>query len=174
MFQTISDTSSLKFLLKVFHLNIAISMSLCPCFTFFRNSRKFPLTPVRTKPCLFVNFKSSLTVLPAISMVRTNRCTGKADGLYVVSDVFQYLECKTGAEIMHACPDNTIFVAKKMNCSAVTTADEGNDIWQWSYCQMKNIIVTYKVKISITDGAKHAQVSSSRFLTYRSASIRKI
>ena len=62
-------------------------------------------------------------------MVRTNRCTGKADGFYVVSDVFQYLECKAGAEIMHSCPDNMIFVAKKMNCSAVTTADEGSILY---------------------------------------------
>eukprot|EP00112_Aurelia_sp_Birch-Aquarium-sp1_P014170 Seg3040.2 transcript_id=Seg3040.2/GoldUCD/mRNA.D3Y31 product="Chitin-binding domain protein cbd-1" protein_id=Seg3040.2/GoldUCD/D3Y31 len=73
-------------------------------------------------PCTIV--KTAEKVLPAIAMVRTNRCTGKADGLYIVSDVFQYLECKAGSEIMHTCPDNTIFVAEKKNCSAVTTADE--------------------------------------------------
>lgn len=61
-----------------------------------------------------------------------NRCTGKPNGNYVVSDVLTYLECKNGTEILHNCPQNQIFVAQKMACSAVTTADEGNCEFSYS------------------------------------------
>jgi len=56
--------------------------------------------------------------------VTANRCTGRPDGNYVIPDVFSYLECKSGSEILHNCPTNQIFVAHKKACSAVTTADE--------------------------------------------------
>ena len=53
------------------------------------------------------------------------RCTGQPDGNYPIPDVFSYLECKGGKDILHSCPENQIFVAEKKACSEVTTADEG-------------------------------------------------
>lgn len=54
----------------------------------------------------------------------TNRCTGKPDGIYILSDVFKYLECKGGIEILHFCPKKQVFMPDKMKCRSVTAADK--------------------------------------------------
>ena len=75
--------------------------------------------------------------------VTANRCTGKPDGNYVIPDVFSYLECKGGAEIVHNCPANQIFVAAKMACSVVTTADEGMSSISIFKCQHLGILRSF-------------------------------
>ena len=54
-----------------------------------------------------------------------NRCTGKPDGLYILPDVFKYLECKGGQEILHFCPSKQIFVPDTKQCRAVVPSDRG-------------------------------------------------
>eukprot|EP00795_Rhopilema_esculentum_P010231 gene10231-18918_t len=97
-------------------------------FTF--NCQKPPLRELVFHPqldrCVYPRDFPCLTVKSSTKMlsVQANRCTGKSDGLYVIPDVFSYLECKSGSEIVHNCPANEIFVAKKMACSKVTTSAE--------------------------------------------------
>jgi len=57
-------------------------------------------------------------------LVTANRCTGKADGKYVIPDVFSYLQCNSGSETVHYCPDNEIFVAADKECKSVTVEDK--------------------------------------------------
>ena len=62
------------------------------------------------------------TVPPTTSPV--NRCTDKKDGLYVLGDVFKYLECKAGTEIVHSCPVDQIYSPKIMKCKTPTNEDK--------------------------------------------------
>ena len=53
------------------------------------------------------------------------RCARKSDGLYVVPDVFMYLECKNGSGKFAQCPDDQYFVANEKKCRKTNQGDYG-------------------------------------------------
>ena len=55
----------------------------------------------------------------------TNRCYRKPDAIYPIRDVFKYLECKDGKEIIHNCTDQMFHDPADGKCRTSKSGDLG-------------------------------------------------
>ena len=76
-------------------------------------------------PCKTIKTGYLTTATPSTTSP-PNRCTNKPDGNYTLPDVFKYLECKDGREIIHKCPSDQIYEPGEDKCISVTDADKSS------------------------------------------------
>ena len=61
-----------------------------------------------------------------------NKCSGKSDGLYVLGDVFKYLECNNSQVVIHECAAGEIYIPEFKTCQTVTIA------YKEKFCNNRN------------------------------------